>query len=106
MVMLLPLFLFLWGEVDEFFENRNSTLDIPSDEPSHLGNLHKTTLQASLQRSKLALEERRFERERDEKTEMLALEKEKLAMKKRRIEDDIEMEKCRSEKRWGLGEPL
>ena len=96
-------------EVNEFFENKSSTLPIAFDEPSlryieTKANIHKMNIQFALERDKLELEKLRFERESDVKTmgvsfqkKMLALEKlrfendiEKLSLEKRRLENDIE----------------
>ena len=96
-------------EVNEFFENKSSTLPIAFDEPSlryieTKANIHKMNIQFALERDKLELEKLRFERESDVKTmgvsfqkKMLALEKlrfendiEKLSLEKRRFENDVE----------------
>ena len=96
-------------EVNEFFENKSSTLPIAFDEPSlryieTKANIHKMNIQFAHERDKLELEKLRFERESDVKTmgvsfqkKMLALEKlrfendiEKLSLEKRRFENDVE----------------
>ena len=92
-------------EVNEFFENKSSTLPIAFDEPSlryieTKANIHKMNIQFALERDKLELEKLRFERESDVKTMGVSFQKKMLALEKLRFENDIEklsLEKRRSE---------